>query len=223
MPHSASEMTHIAGGIVDAAAVRELLEFAPRFDAGDPSDQEWDHSDQFRDRRYDAPLGSGKRSKNQGRVFLKRWFRFVADFCADEVRWRHELDGYSKAPGGQKLFTDEDKFAAFNNCGKLGFMTAKTIYPDLTFEDVREVLKSRIEEGASLDDYYVDPNSKTRKPYEFEHDRKRRELGERYMAEIAAFVADGDKPRTAVERVATAHRLTFSAKMMLQAEAARKI
>lgn len=219
---SASEIARKSGGIIDETAVQELLDFVPRFDAtNEPS--EWDAYDQYRDHRYDAPRGSARPSIRPGRAFLKRWFRFVADYCADEVRWRHELDGYSKAPGGQKLFTDQEKFEALNNCGRLGLMTARSLYPDLTFDDVREVLKSRISNGASLDDYYVDPNAKSRKPYEFEIDRKRRELWERFKGEIETHMQDGDDYRTAVNKVASTHNLTFSKKAVLLTKAANSI
>lgn len=222
MMDSASEIARQSGGIIDDAAVQQLLDFAPRFDAG-PEPSEWDGYDQYRDHRYEAPRGSARPSTRPGRAFLKRWFRFVADYCADEVRWRHSLEGYSKAPGGQKLVTDQEKFEALNNCGKLGLMTARSVYPDLNFDDVREVLKSRTVEYAPLDDYYVDPNAKSRKPYEFEVDRKKRELWQRFKGEIVAYMQGGDDHRTAVNKVASTHNLTFAKKAILMIEAAKVI
>ncbi len=161
MTSDPSEIAKIAGGLVDSETVSVLLEFAPRLH-GEIGPSEWDALDRHRDRRYDPPLGSSRSSTKPHRMFLKCWFRFVGDFCGDEVRWRSKQEGFSEKRGGVKLFGEEAKFNAFNNCGKLAFLTAKTLHPKLNFEDVREVMKNRKLQGATLYDYSIDPNEKPR-------------------------------------------------------------
>ncbi len=207
MTNDPKEIAHIAGGLLDGKTVEVLLEFAPRLH-GEIGPSLWDKYAQYRDHRYDPPLGSARPSTKPHRVFLKCWFRFVADFCGDEVRWRSQQDGYSEKAGGHKLVGDEAKFEAFNDCGKLAFLTAKVVYPELNFDDVREVMKNRIRSGANLYDYSVDPNEKPLPVSDaddwanWETDRQRKAAIEQMRTQMQQRLERGEEFQDAMKDVA---------------------
>lgn len=99
---------------------------------------------------YAQKKGSGRRPKHEGRNFLKHWMRFVNDHIG--VLSVHPKMGSLRGGGGKP--TTEKAIREMDPKMRLAFLTARTMFPDLDHDDMREIRR----ENGDNRPWWYDPN-----------------------------------------------------------------
>ncbi len=120
---------------------------------------QWVTQDYINDQLYwdfAAAQGRGSGSKNEGRTFLKHWLRFIYyHFGQIQSPFRiGKKDQGSLMRTGEGKPSEDQVLKGMNTAMRLGFLTAKTKYPNLDNTDVTQVVK----DNSSNTPFWIDPN-----------------------------------------------------------------